>query len=102
MTLPGHVFTHGDDGYNGAWPITSERVFYNAKTIYRMRGHFLLNGVELLVPPDYMAILNTRTVLSHCGGGNSSAGFVIGAYVDRIPGAWGFARIPRYLGDRNK
>jgi hypothetical protein len=65
------------------------------------RGRFLLNGVELLVKPEYMMLVNKRNMIGSANVTGYQVGFVLGA-MDVTPCAVRMPDIFRYLGDRSE
>lgn len=67
------------------------------------RARFLLNGVELLVYPDYVLLTNNRQMFSNGKTTNVPYGFVFGNNsLMPGPGLIYSGGIPRYLGDRSE
>jgi trigger factor len=66
------------------------------------RGRFLFNGVEILLNPDYLLIVNDANTITGNYFENCQGGIIIG-HAD-FPGgaAIRMANVSRYLGDRNK
>ena len=65
------------------------------------RGRFLLNGVEILLTPDYFLVVNNSTMMSQCHMENCRGGIIIGAQDMDGGTAFRIAGVPRYLGDRS-
>lgn len=65
------------------------------------RGRFLLNGVEILLTPDYFLIVNNSTMMSQCQMNDCHGGIIIGAQDMDGGTAFRIAGVPRYLGDRS-
>lgn len=65
------------------------------------RGRFLLNGVEILITPEYFLVVNNTTMMSQCRMENCLGGIIIGA--QDFPGGTAFriTGVSRYLGDRS-
>jgi hypothetical protein len=64
------------------------------------RGRFLLNGVEVLITPDYALVVNNRMQFSHTSIENCAFGLVLGEMPQEFGAAVRITGIPRYLGDR--
>lgn len=64
------------------------------------RGRFLLNGVELLITPDYALVVNNRMQFSRMSLHNCAYGLVLGEMPQEFGAAVRISGIPRYLGDR--
>ena len=64
------------------------------------RGRFLLNGVEVLVTPDYALVVNNRMQFSATTMLNCAFGLVLGEMPQEFGAAVRIQGIPRYLGDR--
>lgn len=64
------------------------------------RGRFLFNGVEILLTPDYVLVVNNANVMSQCHFENCHGGIIIGDQ-DMVDGtAFRIHDVPRYSGDR--
>jgi hypothetical protein len=64
------------------------------------RGRFLLNGVEILITPDYALVVNNRLQFSRTSMVNCAFGLVLGEMQQEVGCAIRVQGIPRYLGDR--
>ncbi len=66
------------------------------------RGRFLCNGVEILVRPTNILIVNNATILKDCGATNVAGGLIIGHHDQPLGGFMALPEIPRYLGDKTE
>lgn len=64
------------------------------------RGRFLRNGVEILVRPDKVLIVNNRLTYSDNIAVNVPAGLLIGPHKNPIPAIINLAMVPRYVHDK--
>lgn len=65
------------------------------------RGRFLCNGVEVLITPDYILVVNNATMMSKCQMENCHGGIIIGSKDMTSGTAIRLSSVPRYLGDRS-
>ena len=71
-----------------------------ASTVTISRGRFLLNGVELLLTPDYALVTNNAIQFSGNTMFNCGFGLVLGEMPQEVGCAVRIQGIPRYIGDR--
>lgn len=65
------------------------------------RGRFLLNGVEVLVRPQYLLLTNNKVLLKGCEG-HGKGGLILGPNTQALSGFMHISTINRYLGDRSE
>lgn len=66
------------------------------------RGRFLLNGVEVLVRPQYLLLTNNNLLLKGCEGQSIQGGLILGPNTQVLSGFMHISTINRYLGDRSE
>ncbi len=66
------------------------------------RGLFLRNGVELLIRPDHLLLVNSRGLFSGNTVVNCTGGIIIGEHPEPISAAIRIPQVSRYLGDRSE
>jgi hypothetical protein len=78
-------------------------IYFDPPNIVRIeRGRFLLNGVELLVRPDFVMVANLGCTIMGAAGINCQAGIVIGPHWQPPPCMMRIHSVPRYLGERSE
>ncbi len=80
--------------------ILIEMVFEVPNRVVVRRGRFLRNGVEVLVGPEHVVIVNKSGRLTGNIMKNVRAGIVIGPHKPPLPGVIKMENVSRYLGDR--
>lgn len=80
--------------------ILIEITFDPPNKIYINKGRFLHNGVEILIKPESILIVNNSTLLSANQAHNCQGGLIIGSCRNEISGFMALPQINRYLGDR--
>jgi hypothetical protein len=73
-------------------------VFEVPNRIVIRRGRLLLNGVEIILQPDYALIVNNGNLLWSNEAGGGHFGLVVGNQDTPAPAAFRFPNIPRYSG----
>lgn len=66
------------------------------------RGRFLLNGVEIIVAPDYALVTNNHIIFSGSKAIGCAWGFVLGSHPGDVGCIFRLGNISRYLGDRSE
>ncbi|WP_198036129.1 hypothetical protein [Salegentibacter sp. T436] len=64
------------------------------------KGRFLYNGVEILIRPENILVINNGIIVSKCKATNCHGGLIIGDQSENIGGFMKIGGINRYLGDR--
>ncbi len=78
-------------------------IFFDPPNAVRIeRGRFLLNGVELLIHPDYVIVANLGCEIRGDVGENCQAGIVIGPHRQQPGCMTRMPSVPRYLGERSE
>jgi hypothetical protein len=68
--------------------------------IHLERGRMLFNGVELLIHPEYLLVVNNAGLLQRCGFGNCVVALNVGRNSRPLPSGIRMPRVPRYEIDR--
>ena len=66
------------------------------------RGRFLLNGVEILVRPQYVLLTNQKMLWKGCEAHGVPGGLILGPNTQDLSGFMHISAINRYLGDRSE
>lgn len=80
--------------------ILIDLVFEAPNRIVVKRGRFLRNGVEILVRPNHVVIVNNSALFADIISKNRPAGIVIGPHKTPLRSIIKMEEVPRYLGDR--
>lgn len=74
--------------------------FQTPNKVIVKRGRFLLNGVEVLIRPGHLMIVNTANIFSGMYAENCVGGLLLGSWDGSTPSAVHMDGIPRYGWDR--
>jgi hypothetical protein len=81
--------------------ILFDMIFQPPSTVLVKRGRFLRNGVEVLVTPQWIAVLNNQMLFQNLALTNCYAGLVLGEDPDPPPAVFNFPGIIRDGWDRD-